>query len=75
MTDTFHFGGPSASSGGGKKLRSSPLKSLDMPGAGDEAAMMEYIAGKNSTPAERERLHKGESEDIAVSHTSPEGPK
>lgn len=77
MGDTFHFGGPTASSSGGKKMRTSPLKTLDLPGKGDEAAMMEYIAGKNSTPEERERLHKGSVEEghIMVSHTDPEKPK
>jgi len=30
-----------------------------MPGSGDVDAMMEYIAGKNSSPEQRKLLHEG----------------
>lgn len=56
----FMFGGPSANPAPLKKTTTQPLAALDMPGeAGDVEAMKEYIAGKNSSQEERNRLHTG----------------
>lgn len=56
----YIFGGPSANPTPLRKTTTQPLAALDMPGeAGDVEAMKEYIAGKNSTQAERDRLHAG----------------